>query len=366
MTDKELIYKIAITHIPMVGAVTAKNLISYCGGAEAVFRSQKRELLKIPGIGATTASNILKQDVLTRAEQEIAFIEKNAIQPIFYLDKNYPQRLRNCNDSPIMLYYKGNADLNAERVVAIVGTRMPSPYGKTTCEEILTELQPYKPLIVSGLAYGIDIIAHKKSLELNMPNIGVLGSGLNRIYPQDHRPTAQQMIHCGGILSEYISDTPPDREHFPMRNRIIAGMCDALIVVESADGGGSIISAKVANDYNRDVFAVPGRLKDKFSAGCNWLIRTNQATIFSSAAHLAQAMNWTLSGEKPTVQRELFVEINDQENKIIQILRQAEHVSIDKLTFATNFSPSEMAAHLLNLEFKGVVKSLPGKLYAMV
>ena len=276
---KDLLYKIALTKIPLVGAVTAKHLISYCGGVDEVFRARKKDLLKVPGVGEQTAESILNQQVLDAAEREIEYIEKHDIKPLFYIDKNYPQRLRSYNDAPVMLFFKGTANLNYHRIIGVIGTRTPSPHGVGICEEIVEGLSKYKPLILSGLAYGIDIAAHRKSLELGLETVAVLGHGLANIYPSHHSQVAMEMTRQGGLLTEFASHVGPERENFPMRNRIVAGLCDALVVVESAQKGGSLITAHQANGYNKDVFAVPGRIKDKYSQGCHQLIKRNQAHL---------------------------------------------------------------------------------------
>lgn len=363
---RELLYQIAITKIPLVGAVTAKNLIGYCGGVQAVFEAKKKELVKIPGIGESIADNIIKQDVLRQAEEELRFIEKNGVQPIFYLDKDYPKRLKHHHDSPLLLFYQGTSNLNLDRTVAIVGTRQPTVQGKIICEEIVEGLRPYKPLIISGLAYGIDITAHQKALDCGLETIGVLGHGLGRIYPASHRRTAQKMISQGGLLSEYTSSVGPDREHFPMRNRIVAALCDALIVIETAKKGGSIITAKLADKYSKDVFAVPGRLRDEKSEGCNHLIKSHKASLIESAEDIAYVLRWEKENGQRVQQQELFVELSEQEKKVIDYLNEAEEAGIDRLTADTSIGNSEMAALLLNLEFKGMVKTLPGKRYVLV
>lgn len=361
--DPELLYKVAITQIPMVGAVTARTLISYCGGVEAVFRAKKRELCKIPGVGDLVADYVIHQDVLGHAEQELEFMEQHGIRPLFYLDKDYPARLKPFRDSPVMLYYRGNADLNAARTVGIVGTRTPTHYGTGFCEELVEGLKAFDVTIISGLAFGIDVAAHRKCLETGMPTIAALGHGLDRIYPPQHRQTALRMTENGGLLAEYPSRTQPDREHFPMRNRIIAGLSDAVVVVESGISGGSIITAKMANGYNKDVFAVPGRLNDKMSLGCNHLIKTNQAHLLESVADLAYIMRWEESSQGRNIQPQLFVELSEQEQLIVNLLHERSELGIDALTFEAGIAHSEMASLLLNLEFKGVIRSLPGKRY---
>jgi DNA processing protein len=364
----DLIYQIALTKIQLVGAVTARNLVSYCGGVREIFESKKSQLLKIPGIGEQTAANILNGQVLKSAEQEICFVEKNNITPLFYLEKNYPGRLKHCSDAPVMLYLLGNADLNAPRTIGIVGTRTPSQQGIAVCEELVEGLNPYKPVVISGLAYGIDIAAHRKCLDLGLNTLAVLGHGLSRIYPLQHRKTALDMIGQGGLLTEFPSNVAPDRENFPMRNRIVAGLCDALIVVETAERGGSIITALQANSYNRDVFAVPGRVKDKYSKGCHYLIKNNLAALVENAADVASSLRWPEPGHEKHprgIQGSLFMELTDPEKNIIDILQQREETGIDQLSYESGLTGSELASLLLNLEFLGMVRALPGKRYIL-
>lgn len=364
--DNSLIYKIAITKIPKVGNIHAKNLISFCGGVAAVFETSKKALLKIPGIGAGVADAIIKQDVLKIAEQELNFIEKHQVQTYFYLDKNYPNRLKHYPDCPIMLFGKGNMDFNHPRNVAIVGTRKPTPRGKLICEELVEGLQDYGVQIVSGLAYGIDIAAHRKCVQLGMPTIGIMGSGLSQIYPAIHYVTAMEMLENGGLLTEFTSELGPDYHHFPLRNRIIAGLSDALIVVETANKGGSMISAKIANAYNKDVFAVPGRMNDKTSAGCNHLIKIHKANLIESAKDVSYIMRWDKLDQQKNVQKQFFVELTPQEQAIVKVLENTDSKGIDQLSYDTQLHPSEMAGILLELEFKGMIQPLPGKRYMLV
>jgi DNA processing protein len=365
-TDTELLHRIALTRIPLVGAVTAKNLISYCGSAEAVFREKKGRLLKIPGVGEKIIRNLKSPELLSQTEPELKFIRNNGIKVYFYADKDYPHRLKHFNDAPPLLYYKGNADLNARRTVAIVGTRKPSPQGVAICQEIVQGLQAYNPLLVSGLAYGIDITAHRKCLELSMENIAVVGHGLSTIYPAQHKRTAQEIISCGGLLTEFSSTTKPDRENFPMRNRIIAGLADAVIVIETARSGGSMITAEIANSYNKDVFAVPGRLKDPNSQGCNHLIKTHKAALIESAADLGYIMRWEVLDQKKAAQTTLFQDLNETEKDVLALLRKNESLGIDHIAYSLKKQPSEMAGIMLSLEFKGIVKSIPGNRFVII
>ncbi len=364
---KDLLYKIALTKIPLVGAVTAKNLVSYCGGVRDVFEARRKDLLKIPGIGRQVAMNVLSKTALEEAEQEMLFLEKNEITPLFYLDKNFPQRLSPLYDSPILLYYKGTAALNARRVVAVVGTRTPSTRGTGICENLIEGLAAFNPLIISGLAYGIDVTAHRASLRKGLETVAVLGNGLSQIYPAQHRKVAEEMMQHGGLLTEFTHEAGPDREHFPMRNRIVAGLCDTLIVVESAEKGGSLITVQQANSYNREVFAVPGRTTDKFSKGCNLLIKNNLGRLVESAQDVAKAMRWkqVKGEEKKSFQAELFPNLTGREKQLLDLIQKEEEIGIDQIAYQTDIANSELAATLLNLEFKGLVRSLPGKRYVM-
>jgi DNA processing protein len=363
----ELLYRTALTKIPKVGAVTSKNLIAHFGSAEGIFKARRSDLTHIGGIGEVIANSIFSSDVLRWAENELQFIADNNIQVLFHTDDNYPRRLRMLNDCPMQLYYHGNTDLNAARVVGIVGTRHPSTYGTRLCEEIVDGLAQYKPLIISGLAYGIDITAHRRCVDKNLPTVGIMGNGLQRIYPHDHRASAAEMCKNGGLLTEYPSDQSPDAMHFPMRNRIIAGMCDAMIVVETANKGGSMITANMAIDYDRELFAVPGRADDKKSKGCNDLIRRQKAHLMESAEDLAKHLSWTeMDAKKAAPQASLFVELNEVEELIVKSLKKYENGAvIDALSYDTLLPQSRLAAVLLSLEFKGVIRALPGKRFVM-
>lgn len=363
---ESILHTIALTMVPGVGPVTARNLISYCGGSQAVFAARKKELHRIPGVGEQTAINLLQQEVLEQAEQELSWIEQSGIRPLSYLDEDYPQRLRHFNDAPLVLYYKGVANLNHDRQVAVIGTRQPTAYGLSTCDALIDGLSEYGVHIISGLAYGIDAAAHRRALTRDMPTIGVLGHGLGMIYPAQHRKLAERMLAQGGLLTEYTLHTPPDREHFPMRNRIVAGLCDALIVVETGRKGGSMITAYYANDYNKDVFAVPGRLRDTTSQGSNLLIKSHRASLIESAADIAYIMRWEKSAQRSATQTQLFVELTEDEKLIVNLLRTHQVLGIDQLMHDSRLKGSTMAGILLNLECKGVIKTHPGKRYSLV
>lgn len=363
-----LLYQIALTMVPQVGAVTVKTLVSYCGSAEAVFRAGKKELQRIPGIGPALRQTLANTSApLAQAERELGFMEQYGVEAIFYTDPRYPARLRQCQDGPAILYFKGNDVqlLDMPRVLAIVGTRQPSEQGKALCEEIVEGLLPYNVLIVSGLAFGVDVTAHRKATALGIPNIGALGHGLASLYPPQHRSIAQKMIENGGLLSEYPHDARPDREHFPMRNRIISGLSDAVLVVETAESGGSMITVDCAERHGREVFALPGRPHDPKSKGCNRLIKNERAKLAESAADIAMRMQWDEPAGSRPIQTQLFLDLSPVEKALVDIIRERPEIPIDQLTLAAQLSPGELASRILDLEFKGLLRTLPGKRYVV-
>jgi len=357
---------ISLLMVEGVGDKIAKNLISYCGSPEAVFKEKRSLLQKIPEVGSVTAHAIRKFRDFDRAVKEFEFAVKHNIRMLCIYNDDYPNRLRHCPDSPLLLYYKGVADFNVPRMVAIVGTRNATDYGREHATVLAEGLAEMGVTIVSGLAYGIDITAHRGALMFGTPTIGVLAHGLDRLYPWDHRSTASKMLEQGGLITEQMSMSKPDRENFPKRNRIIAGMCDAVVVVEAAYKGGALITAEIANSYNRDVFAVPGRTGDPFSEGCNQLIKSHRAAMITKPADIRYIMRWDDAGvRKKNVQRQLFVELNEDETMVKNILETQGKTGVDTITMASKLTPSKVAGALLGLEIKGVVKSLPGKLYEL-
>ncbi len=365
--DQQLKYQIALSLIPGVGGVIAKRLISYCGSVEAVFKEKKAGLLKVPGIGDSLAKAVQGNRLFDRAEKELQFVEKHNIKAHFYLDKEYPARLKHCEDGPILLFIKGNANFNAQRVVSIVGTRNITDYGRDKCNEIIEALVRHNALIVSGLAYGVDACAHKKALDAGLKTVAVLGHGLDRIYPPLHQQLAKKIVGQGALVTDFITETRPDRENFPKRNRIIAGLCDAVIVIEAADSGGALITANIANSYNRDVFALPGRTTDLYSKGCNMLIKTNRANLLESAADLEYIMGWDVQKDsKKAIQPALFTEFDADEEKMVDFLRQNPEAAIDLIVASVGFTVGKTSALLLGLEFKGILKPLPGKVYKLL
>ncbi len=368
MPSEDLLYQLSLTLIPNIGPVQAKILLQHCN-AEEIFHAKKTFLEKIEGIGPVRAASVSAYKDFSKAEEEINFIEKYNIKTLFLTDKNYPQRLLNCYDSPTLLYYKGEADLNASKIIAIIGTRSHTDYAKQVTEKLIKDLAAQNVTIISGLAFGVDAIAHKTAIKNNLPTIGILGHGLDQIYPSEHSGLAKDMIkHGGGLLTEFRSKTKPDKHNFPTRNRIVAGMSDATIVIETDIKGGSMITAELANSYNKDVFAIPGKITDGKSAGCNYLIKNNKAMLLTDAAELVQVMNWedkAKSKKEKRSQRELFIELTADEKIIIAILNENDTVSIDEINIKSGLSSSAVAAAILNLELQNVMVSLPGKLYRL-
>lgn len=360
-----LLLKIGITLVPGIGPVIGKKLINYFGNLEELFQQNRKSLTSISGMRAETVESITRKTYLKKAEKEVDFIRKHKIQPLFYLDDNYPFRLKNCIDSPMMLYYRGTADLNASKIIAVVGTRNATEYGQEVTMKLIEGLAEYKAVVVSGLAYGIDSLAHKYSLQMGLQTIGVLAHGLDRIYPAKNKNMAGKMLQQGGLLTEFMSETNPDRENFPRRNRIVAGLADAVVVVESAKKGGALITADIANSYNRDVFAIPGNVGKEFSEGCNFLIKSNRAALADSAAEIARMMGWE-EKKMPPRQKKLFIKLSEDEEKLLELLKQNNETGIDRLCLASAIPPTRAASALLNLEFQGIVKCMPGKIYRLL
>lgn len=361
--SQTLFYRLAITMIPQIGPVTFKKLVSHFGTAEAVFQAKRKDFNDLLFLTEDNREHILNKSAHIAAEKEVEFIAKNDIKVLYFKDEEFPERVKIYEAAPAMLFYKGNADLNHHRTIGIVGTRKTTPYGQELCKQIVEEFQRYDVQVISGLANGIDSIAHKKSIEVDIPTVGVLGHGLQMVYPYNNEKLAAEMINAGGVLTEYTSDQGPDREHFPARNKIVAAMCDALLVVESAAKGGSLITARFASNYCKKVFAIPGRKNDTMSAGCNELIKNKKADLAESANDIAKVMKWSTQSRVAHIQTRLFIELDDREKEIVNIIKKLDTPSLDRICYETKILNSEMASLLLNLEFKGVIKSLPGKRY---
>lgn len=366
--SEEKLYQLALKFVAGVGDINAKQLISYIGSPEGIFKEPKAHLRKIPGIGEKTIASMKLDNALQRAEQELKACEAKNVQILFYTDPEYPGRLKLVNDGPTTLFYKGTKDLTKTKVVGIVGTRKATTYGKATTENLVESLISHDALVVSGLAYGIDIAAHRSALKQGLSTVAVLAGGLDYIYPAAHKKTAVEMIENGGIISEHPLGTIPESHFFPARNRIIAGMSDALVVVEAARKGGALITAEIAFSYDRDVFAVPGNLNSEYSAGCNKLIAEQKANIYTGIDDLEYLLNWERNGSNgPSKSSTLdLCSFPDNERKILEVLLQFKKgLLLDELSWKTQLPVNTTVSTLLQLEFSGLVKSLPGKTYAL-
>ncbi len=365
---EEILHRVALSLTAGIGIYAFRQLISYCGSALEVFKSPRKKLLKIPGIGEKMADLVQAKEAFPLAERICDQAARQQVQILSYLDRDYPTRLKTLPDPPSLLFYKGTTNLNATKTVAIVGTRRSTAYGKKMTEDLVAQLSKYPDLlIVSGLAYGIDVIAHKAAIRMGIPTIGVMGTGIDIIYPASHEATAQQMLENGGLLTEYLFGVPADAPHFPSRNRIVAGMADVTIVVEAAIKGGALITAQIANDYNRDVMAVPGNLEQPYSAGCNYLIRNHQAHIYTRIEDLEQLMNWDETLAKPTPQPDTsWAELSVPEQTVLRVLKDRQQLQMDELSWQSQVPINQLASLLLTLELQGLVKALPGKKFSIV
>jgi DNA processing protein len=368
MADPLLKYKIGISLIPKIGPVLAKRLIAYTGSLEAVFSEKKKNLLKIPGFGEKIIDQVLDNGVLSLAEKEIEYIEKNNIIPLFYLDEDYPRRLKQCEDAPVILYAKGNVNLNETKTLSIVGTRNASDYGRELCNQMVSGLaENHKDiLIISGLAYGIDICAHKAALKHDFFTVAVLGHGLSWIYPSVHKAVARQITEKGALVSEFLNEETPEAPNFVKRNRIIAGLADVTVVIESGEKGGALITAEIANSYNRDVMAFPGRVSDKYSSGCNKLIKNNKASLAESVADLEYLMGWEPKKDSQPTQKKLFIELSVEEQKVMDSFGEKNEQTIDEIAMNCHMPGSKISYLLINLEFNGLIRCCPGKLYRKI
>jgi DNA processing protein len=363
----ELIYQLALPLVEKIGDVNCRILLQHFGSARDIFNARQHELENIEGIGSFRAKCIKSFNDFKTVEKEIEFLEKYRIKKLFITDEDYPKRLLHCYDAPTLLFYKGEANLNASRMVGIVGTRSATDYGRNETENIIESLAEHDVTIISGLAIGIDAIAHRAALKNELPTIGAVGHGLDTIYPASNAELAKEMIkNKGGLLSEFFSGTLPEKHNFPLRNRIVAGISDAIIVIETNIKGGSMITAKFGDAYNRDVFAIPGRNIDNKSSGCNYLIKSQKANMLTSPDDFLDIMGWKINNKKIKKQKELFIELNEEEKRIREMLEKNGSLGIDQIIFTSQLSTSTVAASLLNLEIQGVIESLPGKMYRLL
>ena len=367
MTENDLLYTLALQHVPNIGDIIAKRLISHCGTAEAVINEKKQNLLKIDGIGSVILGGLHESHHLKEAEKEIGFIKENNIIISYFKDDNYPDKLKHCIDGPILLFQSGKISLKEQRIISIVGARKITTSGIAFCEDLVEKLAIYNPVIISGFAYGTDITAHKAALKHNLQTIGCLAHGLNQIYPKVHKKYMVDMEKSGGFFTDFWSSDTFDKNNFLKRNRIIAGLSEATIVIESAEKGGSLVTADIANSYNRDVFAVPGRITDSQSSGCNNLIKYQKAHMLTTALDVPYILNWKLEEEnKPAIQKQLFVELDATEKVIYNFLKENEKQQLDVIAINCNLPIFKMASVLLNMELKGVIRPLPGKLFEII
>lgn len=364
--EEELLYRIALTQVEHIGDRSARQLLQHFETAKEIFYANPKKLIAAGSFGEKKVQALRAVIDETKIRKELAFISKHNIQPLFITDERYPQKLKACPDAPVLLYYKGNIDLNERKLVAVVGTRNNTDYGLRATEELIEGLREQDTVIVSGLAFGIDVIAHRKAVQLGMSTIGVMAHGMDMVYPYQHKHITKEMVRNGGLLTEYPSGTDPDRFNFPMRNRIVAGMCDVTVVVETEKRGGAMITAKLAASYNKDVAAYPGRTTDRKSDGCNYLLRTQMAQLITGPEDLIEMMNWERDVKRKVVQARLFPHLTDIETNVVNVLDGSEGIHIDAICLKTGIDPVQLSSLLLGLELNGLVRSVPGKRYCLV
>lgn len=367
LTQEELFYVLALQRVPNLGDTSAKKMLHYVGSAKEIFSENKNSLLKIDGIGAFKLKDLHNKSILDDAEEELQFINDNKIEYTFYKDDSYSENLKHCLDGPILLFQRGNIDLKNKKIISIVGTRKVTTHGVTVCKKLIEELAPLNPIIVSGFAYGVDITAHSIAMDCGLQTIACLAHGLNQIYPKTHKKYCNKVEENGGFITEFWSSDAFDRNNFLKRNRIIAGLSEATIVIESAEKGGSLVTADIANSYSRDVFAFPGKATDIQSQGCNNLIKSQQAQLITSAADVIYQLGWEIIDAKPKiVQKQLFVELTEEENKVYNFLKDKGKSLLDTIAIGCNIPAFTMASILLAMELKGLVRPLPGKLFELI
>lgn len=369
MRHTDLIATLALLQAEGVGDVLAKKLIHHFGSAQEVFQLKPRHLAAIGGVGPQLLKNLSNTSLFSKAEAEYQFIKEHNLQVFYYQAPNYPEHLKQCYDCPVLLYGLGALNWSKQPLISIVGTRQITSYGANFTRKLLEELAPINPVIVSGFAYGVDILAHQVAMELGLQTIGVLAHGLNQIYPKKHEKYVAKMLENGGFITEFRSNSNPDKENFVRRNRIVAGMTEATVVIESAEKGGSLITANLANDYHREVFAVPGRITDKYSLGCNALIKTQRAHLLHSAADIVYHLNWDISpamASKKGHQKQLFITLDATEHLLYDYLLQHGKQPLDEIAIAAQIPVFKVSTILLNMELKGVIRPLPGKLFEAI
>ena len=367
MLEEELFAILTLQKAKGIGDIIAKKLISHCGSAKNIFLEKLTAIDKINGVGAIAIKNIFDKATRLRAERELNHILKNKLKYVHFQDANYPIKLKECIDAPILMFYDGNIQINEQPIISIVGTRQMTLYGRDFIHKLIEAIVPFNPIIVSGFAYGVDITAQKSAIENQLQTIGVLAHGLDQIYPKLHKKYISDVNENGGFYTEFWHDEEPLRENFLKRNRIVAGISEATIIVESAEKGGSLVTADIANSYSRDVFAVPGKTTDILSKGCNDLIKRNKAGILTSPQDLIDVLNWELKSEhKAPIQKQLFIDLKDEEKIIYDFLLEKNKQHIDFISLSCKIPTYKLATLLFNLEMKGLVRPLQGKLFETV
>ena len=367
MEKEELLYALALQRTKGIGDIYAKKMIEICGSPKNIFKEKQQTLQKLPGFGRMALQNLFDSSTLAAAEKEVELLEKENLQTLYFLDKNYPNQLKNCADSPILLFQDGNFSFENSKCISIVGTRQMTRYGSDFCESLISGLKEYNPIIVSGYALGIDIIAHKSALKNNLKTVAVFAHGFGSVYPKQHKRYQSQLLKKGGFLTEFWYDEKPRRENFVRRNRIVAGLSEATIVVESASKGGALITAALANSYSKEVFAVPGRASDRYSSGCNALIRDHKAAVITCADDLINMLGWAPQKKTSTaMQTQLFLNLNAEQQKVYDCLKSKKIGWLDNISLDCNLPINKMAALLFQLEMKGLVQPLPGKMFQFV
>lgn len=362
MKEEEQLYRLALCFIDLVGPVVSRALVDHCGSAEAVFNEKTHVLQRIPRVGGERLKAIRAKDVLIRAEKELAFIESEKIDVVFFQDERYPRRLLHCPDAPVLLFIKGKVDLNPDHTVSVVGTRRQSNYGRKATEQLIQDWARYGPMIVSGLALGVDTTAHKTAIKFDCPTIAVLGHGIDRLYPHQNRSLAITLQNNGALVSEFPSGTNPDAMNFPKRNRIVAGISDATVVIEAAEKGGALITGQLASGYQRDVFALPGRVNDPMSKGCLNLIKNNEAHVITQPSDVPELLGWDAEHKEEVRQIQMPIDLSTEEAAVISTLGR-NRMEIDRISIESGMTISQLYAVLTALELRGIVRGLPGKQY---
>jgi DNA processing protein len=366
LNEEKLLAILRLQKCKAVGDILAKKLIVNVGDVTQIFKEKAAYLSKINGIGNYVLKHIFDQENVKLAAEELKYIQENKIAYSYFLEDDYPSQLQHCIDSPILLFKDGNIDFSNNKIISVVGTRNMSAYGRDFCNKLIEDLAQYNPIIVSGFAYGVDICAHKAALKNKLQTIAVLAHGFDEIYPKNHKKYMHQVNENGGFLTEFWHKEAPLRENFLKRNRIVAGISKATIIIESAVKGGSLVTADIANSYDKDVFAVPGRTSDLYSKGCNNLIKNNRAFLLNSAEEIVKMLNWDLNKTPKVIQPQLFLELNENEQKIFDLLHDKGAQLLDVISLECNIPMYQLASILLQMELKGISKPLPGKVFELV